>query len=155
VKGLLCTPRTQERIDTSTLVPPTFGDMLGWHDFVREVAEAWSRIRPAERAQTSILVDDYGEAASIDYYGAAYGLPPALSGHNQYWYWGLRGQSPRNMLVVQNSPGQPRPYSTATTLLGTTESLYARSFENGKAIVYCRGLKISLKREWTDERVLI
>ena len=69
-------------------------DQLGWYDFVGHVEAAWSRIPASERATTDIKVDQYGEAAALDLYGS--GLPPALSGHNQYFLWGLRGQTPAN-----------------------------------------------------------
>lgn len=47
----------QEQGDTGEAVPPTFADMLGWHDFVRQVARAYDALQPRERASTSILVD--------------------------------------------------------------------------------------------------
>ncbi|WP_204268088.1 hypothetical protein, partial [Escherichia coli] len=72
---------------------------LGWHDFAGQVEAAWNRIPVSERPITAIKVDNYGEAAALDLYGK--GLPAALSGHNQYFLWGLRGQRPINLLSVQ------------------------------------------------------
>ncbi len=36
------------------------------------------------------LAGNYGEAGAIDYYGRQLGLPPAISGHNNHWFWGPR-----------------------------------------------------------------
>jgi hypothetical protein len=144
-------PQAQERNDAAASLPSTFGDMLGWRDFVRQLGDAYASLTPAERANTSILVDNYGEAAALDVYGSAYGLPPALSGHNQYGLWALRGQTPRNLLRVQNHPERLKPYCVSTRIIATTESPYARPFENGKSIAYCSGLHPPLETIWPDE----
>ena len=148
-------PHQQERGDAATALPSLFADMLGWHDFVREVAAAYDTLSPADRATTSIVVDNYGEAAAIDLYGPALGLPPALSGHNQYGLWGTRGQTPRDILRVQNDPDKLRPYCARMHVIATTASTYARAFENGKAIAFCRGLHPSLAQLWPDFVFLI
>jgi 4-amino-4-deoxy-L-arabinose transferase-like glycosyltransferase len=149
------TVHPEERGDAGDAIPPTFADMLGWHDFVRQVGVAYDALPPSERARTSILVDNYGEAAALDLYGSAYGLPPALSGHNEYFLWGLRGQDPANVLRVQFHPERLRPYCASMTVLGTTESPYARDFENGKTIAFCRGLHPSLSTIWPGLKIII
>jgi hypothetical protein len=125
-----------------------FADQLGWRDFSAQVRNAWSRIPASERARTSIKVDNYGEAAALDVYDVGAGLPPSLSGHNQYFLWGLRGQYPVNLLVVQDHPEKLAPYCRETTVLATTSSPDAMNYENGKAIAYCRGLRVDLRALW-------
>ncbi len=141
-------PQKQEKSFQGTLLPQVFADQLGWHDFTNQVGGAWARIPAEERARTSIKVDNYGEAAALDIYGQPYGLPPALSGHNQYFLWALRGQSPLNLLVVQNHLERLAPFCQAVTRLAQTSSPDAMRFENGKAIAYCRGLKVDLTTYW-------
>ena len=141
-------PQQQEKSFKGTLLPQVFADQLGWHDFVDQVGAAWLKIPADERARTAIKVDNYGEAAALDIYGKAYGLPPALSGHNQYYLWGMRGQHPTNLLVVQNNPDRLAPYCQAATVLGVTQSPNAMDYENGKAIAYCRTLKVDLATLW-------
>jgi 4-amino-4-deoxy-L-arabinose transferase-like glycosyltransferase len=154
-RALHVAPQQQERSDKGDVMPSTFADMLGWHDFVREVAAAYATLAPADRAATSILVDNYGEAAALDVYGPAYALPPALSGHNQYGLWGLRGQTPRNVLRVQNDAAKLRPYCAALRVIATTASPYARSFENGKVIAFCRDIRPPLAQLWPHLEFLI
>lgn len=139
-------PQQQERSFKGTVLPQLFADQLGWHDFTLQVEAAWNRIPASERAVTGIKVDNYGEAAALDLYGK--GLPPALSGHNQYFLWGLRGQNPRDLLVIQHDLAGLRPYCRQVTPLGTTWSRYAMAYENGKVIALCRGVTPPLATLW-------
>lgn len=141
-------PQAAEKVGEGVLLPQEFADMLGWHDFVREVGTAWLQLPPETRAHTSVLVNNYGEAAALDVYGAEYGLPPALSGHNQYYLWALRGQPATDILRVQNNLAALRPYCTEMRPLGTTSSQYAMPYENGKGIAYCRGVHPPLATLW-------
>jgi len=42
---------------------------------------------PQDRATCGIAVRNYGEAGAIDYFGRQYGLPPVITGHQNYWLW--------------------------------------------------------------------
>ncbi|HEX7799030.1 MAG TPA: glycosyltransferase family 39 protein, partial [Asticcacaulis sp.] len=146
-------PQQQEKSFKGTLLPQVFADQLGWRDFTAQVGASWRQIPPAERARTAIKVDNYGEASALDVYGKAYGLPPALSGHNQYYLWSLSylsAQHPVNALVVQNHPERLYPYCVHTTIYRTTFSPDAMHSENGKVIAFCQGLKVDLARIWPD-----
>jgi len=139
-------PQQQERSFTGTVLPQVFADQLGWRDFARQVDRAWQLIPARERAATGIQVDNYGEAAALDLYGT--GLPPALSGHNQYYLWGLRGQDPVNLLVIQRDLDALRPYCRQVTELGTTFSPLAMAYENGKVIALCKGVTPPIRELW-------
>lgn len=141
-------PQQQERSFKGTVLPQVMADQLGWHDFVHQVEAAWERIPPTERATTAIKVENYGEAAALDLYGR--GLPPTLSGHNQYFLLGLRGQHPTNVLTIQEDIADVRPYCRRATLLGITGSSYAMAFENGKVIVLCEGVKPPFASLWSQ-----
>ncbi len=143
-------PQQQEKSFKGTLLPQLFADQLGWHDYTDQVGAAWQKIPAADRAATGIKVENYGEAAALDVYGARYGLPPALSGHNQYYLWGLRGQHPVNLLVVQNNPDRLKPYCQNTVILGETYSPDAMAYENGKTIAWCQGLKVDWDTLWPE-----
>ncbi len=148
-------PQQQERGDAATALPSTFADMLGWHDFVRQVAAAYAQIPPNRRPRTSIVVDNYGEAAALDVYGAPYRLPPALSGQNQYGLWGLRGQHPRALVRVHDNLAALRPYCRRARVVGNTYSRYARGFENDKVIALCYGPHPPLEILWPSLRYML
>jgi 4-amino-4-deoxy-L-arabinose transferase-like glycosyltransferase len=141
-------PQQQERSFAGTTLPQEFADQLGWRDYVAQVGAAYASLTPAVRAHTAIKVDNYGEAAALDVLGSPYRLPPALSGHNQYYLWGLRGQDARHLLVVQNHPERLTDYCEEVSILGATYSPHAMAYENGKAIAFCREVKPPLSLLW-------
>jgi 4-amino-4-deoxy-L-arabinose transferase-like glycosyltransferase len=142
-------PQAQEKAAAQAVLPQMFSDELGWRDFVREVAAAYDAIPPAQRGSTAILAGNYGEAGAIDVYGAAYGLPPALAGHNQYYLWGLRGQRPSSILRVSwESPASLRRFCSDVRVLGLASSPYAMPYENAVTFTYCAGLRPSLATLW-------
>ena len=59
--------------------------MFGWEDLVRRVARVYHALPTGQRATCAILATNYGEAGAIDFFGPRYGLPPAISPHNNYW----------------------------------------------------------------------
>lgn len=141
-------PQQQERNFSGTVLPQVFADQLGWRDFASQVAMAWSKVPAGDRAATAIMVENYGEAAALDIYAGPRGLPPALSGHNQYFLWGLRGQHPTNLLVVHHALAEVRPFCAGVEVLGQTYSPRTMGYENGKAIALCRGLRQPLASLW-------
>lgn len=141
-------PQAQERSFAGTVLPQVFADQLGWHAFTEQVGQTWLYVTPADRARTAILTDNYGEAAALDLYGARFGLPPALSGHNHYYLLGLRGQNPQNLIVITDSPDDLRPLCTHSDTVGRTWARFAVAHENDKAIVWCQGLRQPLALLW-------
>lgn len=91
-------PRIENR-GTSAL-PQLFADRFGWPEMAQAVANAYNQIPEAERKQTAIFGQDYGQAGAIDFYGPKLGLPKAISGHLTYWYWGPRDYTGEIMLVM-------------------------------------------------------
>jgi MFS family permease len=85
-------------------VPQHFADQLGWNTLVATLARAYDKLPPAQRRQAVILTHDYGQASAVDFFGPRYGLPPAISGHNNYYLWGTHGASGNVVLSV----GVPR-----------------------------------------------
>lgn len=150
VAALPIRPQQQEKSFAGTLLPQEFADQLGWRDFTAQVGAAWAKIPPAERARTAIKVDNYGEAAALEVLAPPGELPPPLSGHNQYFEWGPRGQDPVNLLVVQHQPEELAPYCRRVTVFGVTASADAMAYENGKAIAYCQGLHPAIKVIWPE-----
>ena len=64
---------------------------VGWPSLVGQIATIANRLPVAERANLVIFTGDYGAAGAVDLYGAGFGLPHAISGHNTYWWWGPVG----------------------------------------------------------------
>ena len=81
-------------------MPQNFADMLGWDTLVTTFVAAYDRLTPSEQREAVILTHDYGQASAIDFFGAKYGLPPAISGHNNYYLYGTGGASGKVVLAI-------------------------------------------------------
>ena len=109
-------------------------DRFGWPQQVAAVAGVWRALPAAARAQGCILAGNYGEAAAVDFFGPALGLPQAISGDNQFFLWGDRGCS----FAVVVSVGLPLPFLqqlfASVTPQGASNCQYCVPQENGAAL---------------------
>jgi hypothetical protein len=81
-------------------LPQLYADQFGWKEMAQVVAHAYFKLPPDERERCAIFGQNYGQAGAIDFFGARIGLPPALSGHQNYYYWGPRGYTGECMIVM-------------------------------------------------------
>jgi hypothetical protein len=119
-------------------LPQLLADMTSWPSFVQQVATAYNGlpadVRKTPSGQLGIYGTNYGEASAIDVYGPAYGLPPAISGHQNYWYWGPRGELGNAIVVVgQRREDIQKAYSDVRAI-GVIHAPYAMPFEDGATI---------------------
>lgn len=77
---------------------------VGWPDLTRQVAHIASTLPLTERERLVIYTGDYGAAGAIDLYGPAYRLPEAISGHNNFWWWGPADAPNRSTTIAVNLP---------------------------------------------------
>ncbi|HSR58014.1 MAG TPA: glycosyltransferase family 39 protein, partial [Candidatus Binataceae bacterium] len=68
-------------------LPQLLADRFGWPEMAAAVAQVYDGLPADVRARTAIFGSNYGEAGAIDFYGPKLGLPHAISGHDNYWYW--------------------------------------------------------------------
>ena len=52
------------------------------------MAKVWNGLTPEERSRAAIFANNYGEAGAINLFGPAYGLPRAISAHQNHFFWG-------------------------------------------------------------------
>ncbi|MDF1596373.1 MAG: glycosyltransferase family 39 protein [Acidimicrobiia bacterium] len=67
------------------------GETVGWPELIDQVVAVYEMIPVDQRADVAIFTGSYGEAGAVDVLGPEVGLPPATSGHNNYWLWGPPG----------------------------------------------------------------
>ncbi|HKD82661.1 MAG TPA: glycosyltransferase family 39 protein [Candidatus Angelobacter sp.] len=128
-------------------LPQYFADEFGWEDMVREVARIYNSLTPDERARTAIFANSYGQAGAIDYFGPKYGLPKAISNHQNYWYWGPRQYTGDIVIVLGSDGSGDRRHFKSVEVAGRADNPYSRVDERYD-IFLCRGLLWDFKAVW-------
>jgi Dolichyl-phosphate-mannose-protein mannosyltransferase len=145
-------PRT-ETSHTAAL-PQLFADQFGWEEMVQSVARVYASLPPDEQKRAAIFCQNYGEAGAIDFFGPKYGLPPALSGHQNYFYWGPGDYTGEIMIVLDDDATDEREQFRSVEDRGPVEtSPWAMPNEQRLHILMCRDLKTSLRDLWPKLRV--
>ena len=129
-----------------------YADMTGWPELAATVGKIYRGLPPAEQAQAAIFARNAGEAAAIDVYGKTYGLPPALSGNNNYWLWGTHGFSGNVLVDVNGDLGGDRLRFASVRLAAIFRNPYAMPYENNLRIYVCRGIRRPLAVLWPQLR---
>jgi 4-amino-4-deoxy-L-arabinose transferase-like glycosyltransferase len=141
--------KAQEHSGESDL-PQVLADMFGWEDMVSRVGRVYQALPAADRKKCAIFAGNYGEAGAIDFFGPRYGLPPAISPHNNYWLWGPRGATGEVMILVGGGRDDRHEDFASVVLADTTSCTHCMPFENGAPIWVCRGLNKPLAERWRD-----
>jgi 4-amino-4-deoxy-L-arabinose transferase-like glycosyltransferase len=93
------------RIGWTAGIDPVPTETVGWPEFVHTVAGVWDGLPAAQRASAVIFTGNYGEAGAINELGRRAGLPEAVSGQNNVWYWGPGNDRATTIVaVVQGHP---------------------------------------------------
>lgn len=133
-------------------LPPDWADMHGWRELAALVARVYYSLPPDQRGQAAILASNYGEAAAIDFFGSEYGLPPVLSGHNQYWLWGTRGYTGNVVIDVHGDCDRDGHLFRTRHVVARFSNPWGRPFENGFPISICKNITAPLAAVWPKLR---
>lgn len=86
----------------SSPLPQFLSDRFGWPEMVQGFAARYNALPPDVRAHTAIFCGNYGEASAVNILGPKLGLPTAISGHQNYFYWGWNGYTGESVLTLGN-----------------------------------------------------
>lgn len=140
-------PKTETSFVGETL-PQYYADEFPWPGLVAEVARVYHSLTPEEQQRTAIYGTNYGQAAAVDFFGPQYGLPKAISGHQNYYLWGPRDYTGEIMILMGEQETEARKHFESVTVAATLNNPYAYRYEN-RPILLCRRLKWDLQTEWT------
>jgi hypothetical protein len=135
-------------------LPQLFADMFGWQEQVHAMAKIYNALPESERVQAVVLAYNYGEASALDYFGSKMGLPPAISGHNQYGLWGPGSRTGQVAVAIGFSEGQLRQFYDEVTPVATVSPQYAIPEESHLTIFVCRRPHKSLQESWAEWKYL-
>ena len=128
-------------------LPQIYAAEFGWKEMVVEVAQAYQSVPPEDRPKTAIFAQNFGQAGAVDLFGKKYGLPDAISGHQNYFLWGPRDYTGESVIVMQGRQDQLEQVYASVEKRAHVEHPYSMPREHFD-IYYCRGLKVPLKEIW-------
>jgi hypothetical protein len=131
-------------------LPSDWADMHGWPELAVAVAGVYNALPADQKAQAAIVASNYGEAAAIDFFGKQYGLPPALSGHNNYWLWGTRGYGGNVVIDVNGDCGAKERLFRGARLATTFGSPWGQRYEQDVPIMVCTGIAKPISEIWPE-----
>ena len=140
-------PKTETSFVGETL-PQYYADEFPWPGMVEAVARVYHSLTPEEQKRTAIFANNYGQAAAIDFFGPQYGLPKAISGHQNYFLWGPRNYTGDIVIVLGDEEDDAQEHFESVTVGATLNNPYAYRYENFPVLL-CRGLKWNLQTEWS------
>ncbi len=148
------TPKPSERSDLGPR-PQFFADRFGWEELTQAVTAVYRSLPPAEQARVVIVTSNYGEAGALRYLGRRLGLPPAVSQHNSFYFWGPGREQVDVAIIVGMDPDDLRDAWSSVEAAGTWRSPYAMPYEQRWPILVCRGLRLPLPEAWRLGRKFI
>src|SRR5207237_2946242 len=132
-------PRTETSHTAAS--PQLYADQFGWEEMARSVARVYASLPAKEQKLAAIFCQNYGEAGAIDFFGPKYGLPPALSGHQNYFYWGPDEYTGEIMLVLDDDATDEREqFQSVQDRAPVETSPWARPKADRFPILNCTGL---------------
>jgi Dolichyl-phosphate-mannose-protein mannosyltransferase len=143
---------THTVVQESGLLPQHFGDEFGWPEMVATVARVYDSLPAGERATTGILAGNYGEAGAIDFFGPRYGLPKAISAHQNYYFWGPRQYTGESLILLQWDIKYAQRWCQNVEYGPTLDLPYTMGDEH-YTILICRSLKKPLAEAWPQLKV--
>jgi hypothetical protein len=140
-------PRTET--SHTAPVPQIFADQFGWQEMVASVGHVYNHLRPEDKKRAAIFCQNYGEAGAIDFFGPQFGLPSAISGHQNYFLWGPRDWTGEVALVLDTRDDNEREQFASVEDLGQiVSSPWAMPFERRMHIYLCHDLKANVREFW-------
>ena len=139
-------PPATEKSHLRSPLPQYYSDDLGWEEMTAVAAEAYDRLPFGLRSVTAVYAQNYGEAGAIDFFGPKYGLPRAISGHQNYYLWGPRQFKGLSMIVLGDTREHLEKYFGQVVHAGTFGVPY--SLERGPVWVCTQPRGWNLQQIW-------
>jgi hypothetical protein len=133
------------------LLPQDFADMLGWKELALKVDSIYSNL--ADKSNTLILCDNYGQAGAINYYTTQ--RIKAASFNADYINWFDLTRRYENVIRVKEKDNantelrETSPFFQNSILAGSITNKYAREF--GTAIFLFTGAKVDIRERIKNE----
>ena len=114
-----------------------------------KLAGAYWSLPPEDRSRAGILVGNYGEASAVNVYRPD--VPIAISGHQNYWYWGPRGHDGSVMIIFGEKREVLEQEFASVSEVSRTTNTWGQPYEV-MPIYVCRNEKQNLREAWPTFR---
>jgi hypothetical protein len=138
-------PKTE--VSHEGVLPQIYGDQFGWEEMTAQVARVYHSLPLEEREKAAIFAGNYGEAGAIDFFGASFGMPKAVSPHQSYFLWGPRDYTGEVMILLGNEREFAERQCRTVEEAAEVNHPYSMNEEKYKILV-CRGLSEPLPEMW-------
>ncbi len=138
----------------AAVLPQWLADRFGWRHLTRVVVAVDRRLPASQRRQACVFAANYGEAAALDRYGPAQGLPPAISGSNSFYFWGPGGCRGRTVILVGVSRGTAARAFRRVVPAAVSRCRFCMPQEDGVPILVARGAVLPMARLWPRTKSL-
>ncbi|MGB9420858.1 MAG: glycosyltransferase family 39 protein, partial [Candidatus Acidiferrum sp.] len=129
-------------------LPQIYADQFGWKEMAQVVANAYYSLPVNEQESCAIFAQNYGQAGAIDFFGAKLGLPHAISGHQNYFYWGPRAYTGQCMIVLDDNPQSLHKLFDSVEFAGRVDHPLSMPYEHFNVYI-CRKPKFgTLQQLW-------
>jgi 4-amino-4-deoxy-L-arabinose transferase-like glycosyltransferase len=142
-------PPRDEQEATGPL-PLHFALRFGWQELVQAVAAAADTLTPGERINAVVLAPNFGAAGALNFHRRARSLPPAVSGHNNYWLWGPGETDGEVILAVAEDAGELERAYRSVVAVADVDCELCRPEVARYRVYVCRGLRRPLAELWRD-----
>jgi hypothetical protein len=129
-------------------LPSFFANMFGWERLAATVDAVYRSLPAADQVRCGIFCQSYVLAGAVDFYGKQYHLPRAISGHNNYWLWGLQGYSGDVLIVVGLDAATLREYFVEVTEQALFQDKYVLPNLNNLPVFVVRKPKQPAETMW-------
>lgn len=86
-----------------TELPEYFTNRMEWDVLLRDVSTVYESLTPEERQDTVIVTQNYGWAGAIDQLGGEWGLPKAMCGQLNYYFFSLDNINKKTWIMIGES----------------------------------------------------
>jgi 4-amino-4-deoxy-L-arabinose transferase-like glycosyltransferase len=128
-------------------LPQLYADQFGWDEMASTVGRIYNNLPLETRAKTAIFGQTYGQAGAIDFFGPKYGLPKAISGHQNYFLWGPRDYTGESVIVLGDRLEALLLLFDHVEKAGHVEHPYSMPYQHFD-VFYCSGMKQPLNELW-------
>jgi hypothetical protein len=128
-------------------LPQIYASEFGWPEMVETVAGVYNSLPADERPRTAIFAQNFGQAGAIDLLGPKYGLPGAISGHQNYFFWGPRGYTGESVIIFEGTREHWQKYYANVEWRAHVSHPYSMPREHFD-VFYCTGPKMTMDQMW-------